>query len=1026
MKKIIILMVIFLSTSSIGLTQDLKKTEKKVKKLFNKAYYEESLPLLHILMKTKDNDTYINYMFGVCSVETGNETPNKTLQSLLLARSRELNESDLNYYIGRAYQDLFEPDKAISFFKKLLQEEKVDYKVLELAQAHLLECEEAVLLPSDIIKKVIWEKEASYQTFYKLYDYDKDKYGTILLTPEKLSNGNSEVDLAYIPVNKDFIYYSRYDKNTHSKDLYKSAISKTGDYGEPERLNNYINGQGDEEFPIISSDKSSLYFTSTGFKSIGKQDILRTVKSMSGDWSKPTRLGLKVNSSYADFLFFFIPEENIAYFTSNRYHANGKISVYKVELKNTVSKSLATTFFNPKPTSNLSQPDSTDIKKEKLKKKSSIEVAKDNIKKKQFANVLVDSSFIYASKMEEKLDLLKDQNKRCVNIAYNKKSQSNAFYKQYIELASQAANGTDIAKLQSLKTYLGERLDEATIAKEAKIRASHLSNIIKNNEQAYKILVDTLKNWAGHLQLLSASNDSKAVIKEYGLFINLMKEADTARDFSEDIHKIEKENFQIKKEDLLDMDTYLDKKIKILTKSEDNPIVGEERYRQHQDDSKELIEMALVSYTKLLRASTNYQRKYLAKDVISFSKKAQIEQDKLLTMLEENSYDEISYNDDIYETNENSNTFSQDIVKEEESNKKIVNDEKSIIKEEETKKLEYSKLDNSGIRFRVQLGAFGEKTDMKKFSAVPELSKETIPNKQMFRLLSGNFLSYEQATKAKENLSSDFPGAFVVAYQEGEKVSVQSAIQSQSSSNNLNPSEKKNIEEEKQVVVKEQQEDSSSNKQTESTIVNTEVKNNTYVSEVNKFEKEEKAKDIKENKEDLFYLQLGTFSQPKVSEQLYGIEPLFYEILPSNLFRYFTGPYSSSEEAEKMAKLIRQKGAKGAFVVSYKNGEKVKFENSEPKLSTPEKVSPTQQGLLYKIQLGAFSKSKTPIWIKDMEQRTGANIEVFTLDNGIFIYTAGSFSTIEQASGFKQGLINKGFSGIFVAAFKDGKKVPIH
>ncbi len=77
-------------------------------------------------------------------------------------------------------------------------------------------------------------------------------------------------------------------------------------------------------------------------------------------------------------------------------------------------------------------------------------------------------------------------------------------------------------------------------------------------------------------------------------------------------------------------------------------------------------------------------------------------------------------------------------------------------------------------------------------------------------------------------------------------------------------------------------------------------------------------------------------------------------------------------------------------------------------------------GVVFRIQLGAF---KRPI-SKSTFSDAGPVLQLTGTD-GLYKYFTGSFKTFDDAAKFKIELISKGFTGSFIAAFKDGKRVAL-
>ncbi|MFN0032994.1 MAG: hypothetical protein ACKVOR_12615 [Flavobacteriales bacterium] len=79
------------------------------------------------------------------------------------------------------------------------------------------------------------------------------------------------------------------------------------------------------------------------------------------------------------------------------------------------------------------------------------------------------------------------------------------------------------------------------------------------------------------------------------------------------------------------------------------------------------------------------------------------------------------------------------------------------------------------------------------------------------------------------------------------------------------------------------------------------------------------------------------------------------------------------------------------------------------------------KGVYYKVQVGAF-RNRIPQNLYD----EFAPVSGETLNNGITRYTAGFFTTFENADKTKKDIRTLGYSDAFVVAFRDGKRIPLY
>ena len=94
----------------------------------------------------------------------------------------------------------------------------------------------------------------------------------------------------------------------------------------------------------------------------------------------------------------------------------------------------------------------------------------------------------------------------------------------------------------------------------------------------------------------------------------------------------------------------------------------------------------------------------------------------------------------------------------------------------------------------------------------------------------------------------------------------------------------------------------------------------------------------------------------------------------------------------------------------------------EKKTETSPEVSETESiQIAFKVQIASSHielDNSNPIF------QGQQGVEVY-ISNGQFKYTIGNFKTAEEAHEKKRSLRESGFNGAFVAAFRDGKRIPM-
>ena len=115
-------------------------------------------------------------------------------------------------------------------------------------------------------------------------------------------------------------------------DIWTSTMEADGSWSDPVNLGPTINTPKDEEAPYITNDGRTLYFSSTGHKGLGEQDIFICRQDEKGHWGPSLNLGAPLNSSFRELGFFLSADGKEGYFASDRAGGFGGMDIYQFEL----------------------------------------------------------------------------------------------------------------------------------------------------------------------------------------------------------------------------------------------------------------------------------------------------------------------------------------------------------------------------------------------------------------------------------------------------------------------------------------------------------------------------------------------------------------------------------------------------------------------------------------------------------------------------------------------------------------------
>lgn len=166
-------------------------------------------------------------------------------------------------------------------------------------------------------KDAIWQsnfKDGSWSTLKKLDDkINASKFNVPSVTIS--SDGNT---MFFVSTKKDGI---------GGKDIYKAVKKSNGEWELPVLLSGNINTVDDEDAPYLTEDGKTLYFSSTGHKSMGGYDIYKS-ELINGEWSLAENLGIPYNSPADDIFFIIDNTKENGFFSSSRVEGNGTFDIY--------------------------------------------------------------------------------------------------------------------------------------------------------------------------------------------------------------------------------------------------------------------------------------------------------------------------------------------------------------------------------------------------------------------------------------------------------------------------------------------------------------------------------------------------------------------------------------------------------------------------------------------------------------------------------------------------------------------------
>lgn len=157
--------------------------------------------------------------------------------------------------------------------------------------------------------------------------------------PESINSKAKEVSACFNE-KADAIYFASDRKGGYGgTDLYVTRILPTGDWGPAQNLGPDINTADDEDFPNISPDGKTLYFSSKGHTAMGGFDIFRAkFDPDSNRFASPRNLGYPINTTHDDMNFRASASGRYGYIGSKRPEGFGDFDLYRVTFNNIESE----------------------------------------------------------------------------------------------------------------------------------------------------------------------------------------------------------------------------------------------------------------------------------------------------------------------------------------------------------------------------------------------------------------------------------------------------------------------------------------------------------------------------------------------------------------------------------------------------------------------------------------------------------------------------------------------------------------
>ncbi len=165
---------------------------------------------------------------------------------------------------------------------------------------------------------------------------EKNLFKKMVVPSEEINAGFESAGSASISKDGYVLFFaSERPGGSGGRDIYMSKRLPNGLWGVPRSLGNVINTPYHEDFPQLSPDGKTLYFSSQGHSSMGGFDVFKSIwDEFDNVWSTPVNIGYPLNTSEDNYNISFTRDNRIAYVTALRPEGLGDWDIYRVKFKN--------------------------------------------------------------------------------------------------------------------------------------------------------------------------------------------------------------------------------------------------------------------------------------------------------------------------------------------------------------------------------------------------------------------------------------------------------------------------------------------------------------------------------------------------------------------------------------------------------------------------------------------------------------------------------------------------------------------
>jgi tetratricopeptide (TPR) repeat protein len=193
--------------------------------------------------------------------------------------------------------------------------------------------ESALSLSADGKSLFVYRSDNEGKSIYMSF-LENDKWSNPVKLPYPINTPANETHASLSSDRSTLFFTSDREGGYGGTDIYMCKKDAYGNWGKARNLGSSINTKYDEETAMIHPDGHTLYFASEGHNSMGRLDVFYAQMNPDSTWSLPVNLGYPINTPDDDFFFLPSLDKSHAYYASSRFDDNyGGSDIYKVEFE---------------------------------------------------------------------------------------------------------------------------------------------------------------------------------------------------------------------------------------------------------------------------------------------------------------------------------------------------------------------------------------------------------------------------------------------------------------------------------------------------------------------------------------------------------------------------------------------------------------------------------------------------------------------------------------------------------------------